>query len=436
MNPVADAETTRRIGVPGAPSARLPLPRAANLTFVSFWVVAVATLVEIVSFYYEQSGGTGSTRVIALAVLVLVVTARTSPVRAVGTHGILMLLAVILYMVIGTTVAMYHDPQFLFDWGFQYELLGLLMVTAAATGVHDIASRIGTKRMLAGILAILTVSCLGVMMLSIVMQLLRWYALTLYDPVRSSGGHQEPNQAAFVATLGFATACAMAIWQKRQGWATAAMIISTVTIVLTMSRTGLVIWTVLVVASNVYAYRIRGSILAVPAGLSVAAGLVLVGWYLVSPDAVTFRRLVEFDSARLLMWAHGVSVILESPLVGHGIRSFLYLRDYTTTSCAGAGGTCGVHNQYLLLIGEAGILPLLLWVLFIAVAFKKCSWPPDSLHKAVAGGWMICLVLYSMTIHTLFPIPANFFIIGVACGLLTWEEATSDGDLHRDKPLE
>ena len=437
MNPVAGAETTRRIGVPDAPSARLPFPRAANLTFVLFWAVALLTQVRIVHLAHYLSGGVGVTRFTALAVLLLAATARSSPVRAAGTHGILFLLAVMLYLAIGISVAMYDNPQLVLPWGMKYTLLGLLLTVAAATGVHDVASRIGTNRLLAGILVVLTMHSVAVIVVSISMQAMRWYGDYLLFPFRSTGGHEGPNQAAYISCVAVATACAMMIWHKRQGWIIASMIISVAAIVAAVSRAGFVILAFLVVASNVYAYRIRGSILAVPTGLAAVVIFALIGWYVNSPDRQTFMRLADFGLGdRLPIWSYALSMIREAPLLGNGYGVAGSMEDYTETSCLGGGGLCGAHNQYLLLIGEAGVLPLLFWVAFFVVVFKKCSWPPNSLPKAVAASWMACLALYSMVNHVIFTNVSHSFFIGVACGLLTWEEATSDADLHRDKPLE
>lgn len=437
MNPVAGAETTRRIGVPGAPSARLPLPRAANVNFVLFWAVAVLTLVKIGQLAFELTGGVGVARFITLIVLLLAATARSSPVRAAGVHGILFLLAVMLYHAIGIAVTMYNNPQFFLPWGMKYELFGLLLTTVVATGVHDVASRIGTNRLLAGILAILTLHSVAVMVVSISIQTVRWYSDLHLLPFRSTGGHEGPNQAAYISCVAVATACAMMIWHKRQGWIVASMVISVAAIVATASRTGLLFLAIIIVASNVYAYRIRGSILAVPTGIAAVVVFALVVWYVTSPDEQTFIRLMNFDFGnRLPLWSHALSMIQKAPLLGNGYGTLLAMQEYTETSCHLTGGICGAHNQHLVFLGEAGMLPFLLWVAFFVVVFKKCSWLPNSLPKAVAGSWMAGLALYSMVHHVILTSVAHSFFIGVACGLLTWDEATSGADLHRDKPLE
>ena len=428
--------------MPGAPSARLPFPQAYNLTFVLFWTVAVMVLFKIggawflVSVLYLDFIGSGVTRFVALAVLLLAATARSSPMRAVGTPGTLFLLAVVLHIVIGTSVAVYHDEMFSYTWRMQYQLLGLLVAVAAATGVHDVASRIGVDKLLAGILVILTTACISVIVLHVLLQIM--IAETAIE-VRSAGVHEGPNQAAFMGCLTVAMAGAMFIWRKQQGWVVASMVVAILSMVAGISRTGVVILAVLCVIGVAYAHKMRGPAVTVRIGLAAVVVFALLAWVVYTADEGTsIRRMTVFDiSERLGYWSYGLSRILDAPLTGHGFDTFFEMHDYTHTSCRDTGAVaCGVHNQYLLLIGEAGMLPLLLWVLFFAVVFKKCSWTPNSLPKAVAGSWMVCLALYSMVAHVVLTTIANFFVVGVACGLLTWDEAASDADLHRDKPLE
>lgn len=427
MNPVAGAKATRRIGVPGAPSARLPLPRAANVNFVLFWAVALVMLIQINTFVYWTSGTVGVTRIIAVAVLLLAATARSSLVRAAGSHGILFLLTVVLHLAIGATIAMYDDRLVLSSVTIKYESLGLLVAAAAATGVHDVATRIGVERLLTGILALLTAASTSMLVLAIVLSF--YFGESIFE-YRSAGGHQGPNQAAFIACLTVATASAMLLWRRQQGWAVASITIAITATATTLSRTGLITLMVLAVAVVVYGYRLRGPIIAVAFSLAAVVVFGLIGWYLNVSVSNRVGRLTSLGlDTRLEAWSLGLSMIRDAPLVGHGTDAFFHM-----VGCYLI--TCGVHNQYLLLIGEAGVLPLLLWVLFFAVVFKKCSWMPNSLPKAVVGGWMVCLALYSMVAHVILTILPNFFVVGVACGLLTWDEATSDADLHRDKPLE
>lgn len=428
--------------MPGAPSARLPFPQAYNLAFVLFWTVAVMVLFKIGGAWFLFSAvvlgfiGTGTTRFVALAVLLLAATARSSPMRAVGTPGTLFLLAVVLHIVIGTSVAVYHDEMFSYHWRMQYQLLGLLVVVVAATGVHDVASRIGVDKLLAGILVILTTACISVIAFQVILQVM--IAETAIE-VRSAGVHEGPNQGAFMSCLTVAMASVMFIWRKHQGWVIASMIVAILSTVAGISRTGVVILAVLCVISVPYVHKMRGPAVTVRIGLAAVVVFALWAWVVsVSPEGAAIRRMTDFDiTERLGFWTYGLSRILDAPLTGHGLDTFFEMHDYTHTSCRDTGAmACGIHNQYLLLIGEAGMLPLLLWVLFFAVVFKKCSWTPNSLPKAVAGSWMVCLALYSMVSHVVFLSLANFFVVGVACGLLTWDEAASDADLHRDKPLE
>ena len=75
----------------------------------------------------------------------------------------------------------------------------------------------------------------------------------------------------------------------------------------------------------------------------------------------------------------------------------------------------GAHNQYLILAGEAGFLPLVLFVLFLFVTLqasfrKTTSWP-----LGLAGGLAIVLILFSMTFHGVLTFRICNFMIGLTC---------------------
>ena len=60
------------------------------------------------------------------------------------------------------------------------------------------------------------------------------------------------------------------------------------------------------------------------------------------------------SDSRADTWAKYYDTILDSPLIGNGYGSF-----------SGKIGILGVHNTYLMIIGEAGILPFLLFIAYM-----------------------------------------------------------------------
>lgn len=440
MSVVAGGDATRRRGVPGTPSARLPFPQPTTVNFVFFWLVVLMLLVNLARTINVISGGvSGVTRLILLALLVLAATSRTSPVRAIGRPGIFFMAAIVLHVVIGTTVAVYHDEHFRSVWYQSHEVAGLLIVAAVASGVHDVASRIGIERLLTGVLAILTFASSSMLMNAVVLYIVQGGGFLVQ--YRSTGVYSDPNQGALFACLTVALGNVMLILKRRQALAIVAMAVGVLAVVVTASRTGLAILGVVSLVNIAYGYKIRGPAFAVSAILVAITvfGAVALSAGVADDSSTVLSRLLGWSAdTRRLVWSHGLSKILEAPLWGHGINSFYLMTDFFTTRCLWGGGPyCGVHNQYLLLIGEAGVLPLLYWLLFIYAAFKKCSWMPDTLAKAVGGIWILAYAVFGLSVHTLLVEIHYFFPVGFACGLLTWKaEAAPDGDLHRNKPLE
>ena len=94
--------------------------------------------------------------------------------------------------------------------------------------------------------------------------------------------------------------------------------------------------------------------------------------------------------------------------------------------------------QYMLFFGEAGMLPLITFLLFFASALARCPWPPASFAKTIAFAWTMCMAFYGLTADGMFVQPSNYFIIGIICSLLSVGDMADrpSRPLHTAKPLE
>lgn len=117
---------------------------------------------------------------------------------------------------------------------------------------------------------------------------------------------------------------------------------------------------------------------------------------------------------RARLWGLGARRFLESPFAGNGIGSMF--------SLAGApndptGTPSSVHNTYLKLAGEAGIVPVSLYVLFLA-SLLRAHWvlAPGPARAAATGG-AIAMILYSMAFDHLLQLGAYVFAAGVLAAL-------------------
>ena len=63
-------------------------------------------------------------------------------------------------------------------------------------------------------------------------------------------------------------------------------------------------------------------------------------------------------------WAKFYNLIIESPIIGNGFETF--------SSSLTDINSQGVHNSFLLILGESGFLPFLLIIIVFLFLFKKC----------------------------------------------------------------
>ena len=79
----------------------------------------------------------------------------------------------------------------------------------------------------------------------------------------------------------------------------------------------------------------------------------------------------------------------------------------------------GVHNQYLILLGEAGVLPTLLFVAFL-VAGLRAGARANGAHWTLAAvsGWAVVVAVFSISFHTVLTQRACNFILGLSCAAM------------------
>jgi len=84
---------------------------------------------------------------------------------------------------------------------------------------------------------------------------------------------------------------------------------------------------------------------------------------------------------RSVLWEEGVELIKQFPISGHGFGSFHKLPK----------GRLNVHNTYLMVFGEAGILPFIALVVFVLMLYHRCLfWIKDPNYQFLALA--ICII--------------------------------------------
>ena len=80
----------------------------------------------------------------------------------------------------------------------------------------------------------------------------------------------------------------------------------------------------------------------------------------------------------------------------------------------------GVHNLYLMLFGEAGIIPPALYLLALFFLMRLLWTVPKSLGRDVVVGWVLVMALFSLAFHHLLTMGAYNFAIGLTCATATF----------------
>ncbi len=121
-----------------------------------------------------------------------------------------------------------------------------------------------------------------------------------------------------------------------------------------------------------------------------------------------------FSGRRIHMWRSSLDKIWESPILGSGIGIF---RSLDSGALNHEGEPVGIHNTYLRLIGEAGIVPLLLYCLFL-FSLMWLQWAtPRSLARSVIVGCTIAISLYCVAFQHLLTMGTCIFFSGLSCAL-------------------
>ena len=103
-----------------------------------------------------------------------------------------------------------------------------------------------------------------------------------------------------------------------------------------------------------------------------------------APDETgdTFLGKVE----RRLLWEIGFNKVLESTIAGHGLFQLHHMEG---APVGHDGRPKGVHNVYLMLAGEAGMIPLAMYLVSLFLLMRLLWTVPKSLGRDMVAGWVL-----------------------------------------------
>ena len=127
---------------------------------------------------------------------------------------------------------------------------------------------------------------------------------------------------------------------------------------------------------------------------------------------------------RPLLWRLGFEKAMEAPVFGHGLGTLAYMEG---APIGHHGKPLGTHNLYLTLLGEAGIVPLLLFVSALVLLLRAQWGAPKSLARDATVAGVVVIALYGMTFQHLLGVNTFMFLAGLS---IATGAAHIDGDRH------
>lgn len=197
---------------------------------------------------------------------------------------------------------------------------------------------------------------------------------------RFSGFYIDPNSAGFLCLLG----CALSYGIPKEKIKFLGFFFFTFCGFLTFSRTFLLLWAiVLIIATIIDKNNIKVMVIGFSSLLLILGTASLFQFntvrfsFLANLLEGSFESNVVTSDSRLDVWSLYYEQIFEKPIFGNGYQSFMGETNYSV----------GVHNTYLRIIGESGIIPFLIYIYIYVSLFLK------SLKFLKNQGFLFLLIL-------------------------------------------
>ncbi len=397
----------------------------STLITLAFWMLAVMMLLNVRGLHLWGSPVIMSYAVALACCLCLVVLVGARWWLAGGTSGVLLLAAVASYLVIGGTVAVADGSDAGKD--LLRQTFFLLVIVASLLGGRSVLERVGTEALLKGMLVVLTASCLVVLASPILSGLgvLPGYRL----PFRLTGTFTDPNDAGFIGCMTAALAMALLGGVRRRVPAYLGLTAGCGAVLGSFSVSAVFVLGVLFAFFLLFNGRERRG----PIVRWLFASYLLGSFAYLTVNLTTItshgEQQEKIDTVvailsgegmsgvrtnRPFLWEVALTKALESPIVGHGMGR---LHSLPGGPISYRGKPEGVHNVYLMLVGEAGIVPLWLYCLFLFSLLRFYWITPNSLARPVIVGWAVVMALFGVTFHHWLTLGAYCFLAGLSCAL-------------------
>ena len=341
-----------------------------------------------------------------------------------------MLSALSFYLAVGGIVGyakgLHLGPDFHFHLSAYFK--SIVVISASALGSSLLLRRVGVERLLSAILILMTVCCVAIA----VSPLFGYAYLVAPDTsaVRLSGSFVNPNQAGFFGCLTLVLALSLLSFHVNRKMAYIGLTLSTIVAVGSFSRAAILIVIIVYAWFLASSFIVRREIAKWFVGIIIIVGIAwaatdlkfvnLHGQQLHRLKSIlsVFSQEQRSDSSwskRALLLELSIEEVLHSPLVGNGLGTLHSLQEAPYINSQGKPQ--GAHNQYLVIAGESGMVPLLLFLVFFFSVLRGPRAASRSLTTATVAGWSLVLALYLLTSHSALTLRSCNFLIGLACAM-------------------
>ncbi len=349
--------------------------------------------------------------VLCSLLLILIGLLKVPPGRALGVPGLLIIAALGSYLVIASTVSLTTGFGPVWDaWEyFEDYASSIILILAAALGGYSVMRIMGSETLLKVVLVLLTVDCIAIIATPFLSE---FYVISGLSPYRFLGNFKNPNVAGLIGCLTAVLALSFLQVRRHRWFAYLALTLAVGATVGTFSRAAFLILIFVLMVFFLFNHRGRASVVK---WLSVAILTGVIFLMIVDLDLFVleqrWQRLWEIatllpgyevtDSSiserqELLVLAPDETA--KSPLFGNGLGT-IHSLDRAPSSSQGIPQ--GAHNQYLILIGEAGIIPLVLFLLFLGSLMRLRLTASKSVARDAVVGWAIVIGMACMTSHNI-----------------------------------
>ncbi len=441
----------------------------SRLIAFGFWIPAAILLVNL---QYLYLWGAPLVRSVGLSIvlvgcglLLLVLRDRWRETFC-ASPAVWIVAACVSYLVFGTAALFLSDTAWQADTTREIarQVFFFIVLLAVMLGGRAISQRIGIDALSKGVLATLVASCLLVLASTPLrdIEVLPFYRL----PDRLTGAFTDANDAGFIGCVAVVFGLAFLYRGGAPRRAYAGVALGCAAAMTSLSTTGALVCAAILLLFSFRVLLLRNGSgrrpsrkplwLVVPCLIVMVLRLALLGSGMegtgpaeeVEPEADSLQassanedqeptpassgeleglrnRLADSRGEsttesslplRWRLWRMSIDQFLESPLVGNGIGTHTYLEGAPRIH---DGSPSGVHNLFLLLLGEAGPVPFVCYLVFL-LSLIRLHWtaPPSTTRDAVVG-CAIVIGIFSVSFQHLLTLGASVFLIGLLLAFVT-----------------